>query len=92
MPSIKTVGIAGSGTMGNGIAHVAARAGFQVVLYDVQQAAVTRGLDTISKNLDREVAKNKLSISDKSESISRITPTTEISRLTDADFIIEAVV
>src|SRR4030095_9393085 len=92
MDEIKTMGIAGSGTMGNGIAHVAARAGYQVVLYDVQQDAVTRGLATISKNLDREVAKNKLSISEKSESISRITPTTDLRRLAESDFIVEAVV
>lgn len=78
--------------MGNGIAHVAARAGYQVVLYDLQQDAVTRGLATISKNLDREVAKNKLSISEKSESISRITPTTDLRRLAESDFIVEAVV
>jgi 3-hydroxybutyryl-CoA dehydrogenase len=92
MEPIRVMGIAGSGTMGNGIAHVAARAGYQVVLYDVQQDAVTHGLATISKNLDREVAKNKLSISEKSESISRITPTTDLRRLAESDFIVEAVV
>jgi 3-hydroxybutyryl-CoA dehydrogenase len=92
MEPIRVMGIAGSGTMGNGIAHVAARAGYQVVLYDLQQDAVTRGLATISKNLDREVAKNKLSISEKSESISRITPTTDLRRLAESDFIVEAVV
>ena len=92
MQAIKVIGVAGSGTMGNGIAHVAARSGYQVILYDVQQNAVTRGFETISKNLDREVAKNKLSISEKSESISRITPTTDIRRLKESDFIIEAVV
>jgi len=92
MQAIKVIGVAGSGTMGNGIAHVAARSGYQVILYDVQQNAVTHGFETISKNLDREVAKNKLSISEKSESISRITPTTDIRRLKESDFIIEAVV
>ena len=92
MEPIRVMGIAGSGTMGNGIAHVAARAGYQVVLYDLQQDAVTRGLATISKNLDREVAKNKLSISEKSESISRITPTTDLRRMAESDFIVEAVV
>jgi 3-hydroxybutyryl-CoA dehydrogenase len=91
MDAVKVIGIAGSGTMGNGIAHVAARAGYRVLLYDVQQDALTRGLATISKNMDREVAKNKLSISEKSESISRIIPTTDIRRLTESDFIIEAV-
>jgi 3-hydroxybutyryl-CoA dehydrogenase len=77
--------------MGNGIAHVAARAGFQVVLLDVAQTALARALETISRNLDREIAKNKLSMSDKSEAISRIATTTDINRLSDADFIIEAV-
>lgn len=92
MDEIKTIGVAGSGTMGNGIAHVAARAGYRVVLLDVQQEALDRGLATILKNLDREVAKNKLSISEKSEAISRITVTTEIARLAESDFVIEAVV
>ena len=91
MNPVKVIGIAGSGTMGNGIAHVAARAGYQVILYDVQQDALTRGLATISKNMDREVAKNKLSISEKSESISRIATSTDIRRMSESDFIIEAV-
>jgi len=89
---IKSIGVVGSGTMGNGIAHVAARAGYRVVLLDVQREALDRGLATISKNLDREVAKNKLSPSEKSEAISRITPTTDVGRLAESDFIIEAVV
>jgi 3-hydroxybutyryl-CoA dehydrogenase len=92
MEELKTIGIAGSGTMGNGIAHVAARAGYQVVLLDVQQEALDRGLATISKNLEREVAKNKLSVSEKSEAISRVTLTTDVARLAQSDFIIEAVV
>jgi len=89
---IKSIGVVGSGTMGNGIAHVAARAGYRVVLLDVQREALDRGLATISKNLDREVAKNKLSPSEKSEAISRITLTTDVGRLAESDFIIEAVV
>jgi len=89
---IKSIGVVGSGTMGNGIAHVAARAGYRVVLLDVQREALDRGLATISKNLDREVAKNKLSASEKSEAISRITLTTDVGRLAESDFIIEAVV
>jgi 3-hydroxybutyryl-CoA dehydrogenase len=92
MDLLKVIGVAGSGTMGNGIAHVAARAGYRVLLFDVQPDALTRGLETISKNLDREVAKNKLSNSEKSESISRITATTEIRHLAEADFVIEAVI
>jgi 3-hydroxybutyryl-CoA dehydrogenase len=59
MAEIKTIGILGAGTMGNGIAHVCARAGFDVVLYDLQQPFLDRGLATIEKNLGREVAKAK---------------------------------
>ena len=92
MDKIKTIGVAGSGTMGNGIAHVAARAGYRVVLADVQPDALSRGLETISRNLDREVAKNKLSISDKSEAISRIAGTPDIGRLSESDFVIEAII
>ena len=92
MGAISVIGIAGSGTMGNGIAHVAARSGYRVLLYDVQQEALNRGVATISKNLDREVAKNKLSISEKSESISRITMTTDIRSMSESDFVIEAII
>ena len=92
MDEIKTIGVAGSGTMGNGIAHVAARAGFRVILLDVQQEALDRGLATIQKNLEREVAKNKLSVSEKSEAISRIALTTDVARLAESDFVIEAVI
>jgi 3-hydroxybutyryl-CoA dehydrogenase len=92
MDKVKTIGVIGSGTMGNGIAHVAARAGFQVLLVDVQQEALNRGLETISRNLDREVAKNKVSMSEKSEAISRITATTDVRRLAESDFVVEAVV
>ena len=92
MDAIETIGIAGSGTMGNSIAHVAARAGYQVLLFDVQQEALKQGLATLSKNMDREVAKNKLTISEKSEAISRITLTTDITRLAESHFIIEAVI
>jgi 3-hydroxybutyryl-CoA dehydrogenase len=92
MDALKTIGVAGSGTMGNGIAHVAARAGFRVVLLDVQTEALSRGLATISKNMDREVAKNKLSAAEKSEALSRIAVTTDIGQLAESDFIIEAVI
>ncbi len=63
--TILRVGVIGAGTMGNGIAHVFARSGFNVVLCDVEQRFLDRGIDTIGKNLDREVAKNKISAEDK---------------------------
>jgi len=89
---MKTIGVIGSGTMGNGIAHVCARAGYRVILFDVSREALERGVETISKNLDREVAKNKISMSDKSAAFSRILPGAQIESLKEADFIIEAIV
>jgi 3-hydroxybutyryl-CoA dehydrogenase len=93
MPSseIKTVGVLGAGTMGNGIAHVFARAGFNVILRDIEQRFLDRGLEAIGKNLDREVKKGKLSESDKSAALSRIRVVTGIESLTAADFVVEAV-
>ncbi len=60
MPETKTIAVLGAGTMGNGIAHVCARAGFNVLLYDIEQKSLYRGLDTIRTNFSREVAKQKL--------------------------------
>ena len=57
---IKRVGVMGAGTMGNGIAHVFSRSGYSVMLCDVEQRFLDRALETITKNLDREVAKNKI--------------------------------
>src|ERR1700756_3093260 len=64
MRQLKKIGVIGAGTMGNGIAHVFARSGFSVTLIDVEQRFVDRGLATIQKNLEREVAKGKLSAED----------------------------
>ncbi len=90
--NIKTIGVIGGGTMGNGIVHVAAKSGFNVILLDVEQRFIDRALGTIGKNMDREVAKNKISESDKSAAIQRITGTTSNAAMADADFIVEAVV
>ncbi len=84
------VGVIGAGTMGNGIAHVFARSGFNVVLCDVEQRFLDRGLGTIAKNMDREVAKNKITNADKAAALGRITPVLERSRLVDCDVVIEA--
>ncbi len=62
---IKTVGVVGAGTMGNGIAHVFARSGYQVILCDVKQEFLDRAVATIGKNLEREVAKEKISAADR---------------------------
>ena len=66
---IKRVGVVGAGTMGNGIAHVFARSGYAVILCDVEQRFLERGLATITKNLDREVAKNKITEADKASAL-----------------------
>jgi 3-hydroxybutyryl-CoA dehydrogenase len=87
---IKRVGVVGAGTMGNGIAHVFARKGFDVTLCDVEQRFLDRGLDTIGKNLDREVAKNKISAADKAAALARIQPVTGRAQLANCDFVIEA--
>jgi len=90
MMDIRRVGVIGAGTMGNGIAHVFARSGFDVLLCDVEQRFLDRALDTIGKSLDREVAKNKISADDKAQALSRIQPVTDRGHLTDCDFVIEA--
>ena len=87
---IKRVGVIGAGTMGNGIAHVFARSGYSVILCDVEQRFLERGLATITKNLDREVAKNKISAEDKASALKKIEPVTDRARLVDCDFIVEA--
>ncbi|HXC42087.1 MAG TPA: 3-hydroxybutyryl-CoA dehydrogenase [Candidatus Dormibacteraeota bacterium] len=87
---IKRVGVIGAGTMGNGIAHVFARSGYSVVLCDVEQRFLDRGLATITKNLDREVTKNKISAEDKASALKNIEPVTERARLVECDFIVEA--
>jgi len=92
MVAIQSVGVIGAGTMGNGIAHVAARSGFKVILHDVEQASLDHAISTITKNLDREIAKSKISVDDKSSALSRITPTVQNAAIAEADFIIEAVI
>jgi 3-hydroxybutyryl-CoA dehydrogenase len=88
--NIQRVGVVGAGTMGNGIAHVFARAGFDVVLCDVEQRFLERGLATIAKNLDREVAKNKISAADKAATLSRVTGVVDRDALAQCDFMVEA--
>jgi len=92
MGDIQTIGVIGGGTMGNGIVHVAAKAGFNVMLLEVEQRFLDRAQTTIAKNLDREVAKNKISESDKSAAIERISGTLNVSDFAKADFIVEAIV
>jgi 3-hydroxybutyryl-CoA dehydrogenase len=90
MNETKTIAILGAGTMGNGIAHVCARSGFNVLLYDVNQTALYSGLDTIRTNFAREVAKQKLTQHQSDEARSRITLTTKLDDLAPASLAIEA--
>ncbi len=87
---IRKVGVIGAGTMGNGIAHVFAKSGFEVILCDVQQAFLDRGLQTIKKNLEREVAKNKLTTEQGEAATKRIHPTLDRKELAVCDIIVEA--
>ena len=87
---IKRVGLIGAGTMGSGIAQIFAGAGYSVVLCDVEQRFLNRGLETIIRNLDREVAKDKISAEDKESTLRRIDPVTDRAKLADCDFIVEA--
>ncbi|MGB9360192.1 MAG: 3-hydroxyacyl-CoA dehydrogenase NAD-binding domain-containing protein, partial [Candidatus Sulfotelmatobacter sp.] len=87
---IKRVGVVGAGTMGNGIAHVFARSGYAVILCDVEQRFLERGLATITKNLDREVAKNKITEADKASALKNIEGVTDRGRLAECDFVVEA--
>jgi 3-hydroxybutyryl-CoA dehydrogenase len=87
---IQRVGVIGAGTMGNGIAHVFARSKFDVVLCDVEQRFLDRGLETIAKNLDREVAKNKIAATDKAATLGRIASVLDRAKLAGCDLIVEA--
>jgi 3-hydroxybutyryl-CoA dehydrogenase len=83
--------VIGSGTMGNGIAHVCAQQGFSVALVDLNQAALDKGLATISKNLDRQVTKGTLTAEAKAETLGRIRTFTSVAEgAADADLVIEA--
>lgn len=89
--SIKNVTVIGAGTMGNGIAHVFAMHNYDVVLCDISEDALDRGIATITKNLDRMVAKEKISEQDKSDTLGRITRNTDLaSAVSEADLVVEA--
>jgi 3-hydroxybutyryl-CoA dehydrogenase len=88
---VKVFGVVGAGQMGNGIAHVAAAAGLQVIMNDVKQEFVDRGMQSIEKNLGRAVSKGKMSEEDKSAILGRIKPSTDLGDFKDADFVVEAI-
>jgi len=89
--AIKTIGVVGAGQMGNGIAQVAAYpGGLNVIMNDIADQFVNRGYDTISKNLDRLVAKDKIKADQKAEILGRIKKSTNLEDMKDADFVVEA--
>ena len=87
---IEIVGVIGAGTMGNGIAQVSAAAGVQVVMTDISEAAVRRGLSTVGSSLDRLVKKEKMTAADREAALGRIVGTTDRTRLANCDLVIEA--
>ncbi|MFK7930670.1 MAG: 3-hydroxybutyryl-CoA dehydrogenase [Myxococcota bacterium] len=87
---IQTIAVIGAGQMGNGIAHVAAATGYNVLLQDIGAAQLDRALATIEKNLGRQVAKERISADDAKATLSRITTTTEVAAVNDAQLIVEA--
>ena len=87
----ETIGVVGAGTMGHGIAQVAARAGYMVVMCDVKEEFLQRGMGAVDKSLQRDVDKERLSAEEKSAIIGRIRTATEMAELRDAALIVEAV-
>jgi 3-hydroxybutyryl-CoA dehydrogenase len=87
---IKTIGVVGAGTMGNGIVQVCAAAGLTVIMQDIGEAQVERGLNTIDGSLDRLIKKEKISEQDKQTTLSNISTTTALADLAHVDIVIEA--
>ena len=88
--AIKTVGIVGAGQMGNGIAHVFALAGYDVVMSDISQEALDKAVALIDKNLERQVSREKISAAEKAAALGRITTTLKLSDVAQTDLVIEA--
>ena len=87
---IKTVGVIGAGTMGNGIAHVFAKAGYEAVLVDVEQRFVDRGMQAIAKNMEREVARQKLTAEEREQALKRIRQSISRHDLAGCELVVEA--
>ncbi|HEV3062586.1 MAG TPA: 3-hydroxybutyryl-CoA dehydrogenase [Vicinamibacterales bacterium] len=90
--TIRTVGVVGAGTMGNGIAQVFAQSGFAVTLVDVAQPLLDRARGTIEKSLAKFVEKGKTSAGERDAALARLTMTTGLDQLADADYVVEAIV
>ncbi|MDR2548766.1 MAG: 3-hydroxybutyryl-CoA dehydrogenase [Desulfobulbus sp.] len=87
---VKTFGVIGAGQMGNGIAQVAAASGLSVIMHDIKQEFVERGLASIAKNLQRNVDKGKLAAADKDAILGRIKATTDLKDMAAAEYVVEA--
>lgn len=87
---IKTVGVIGAGTMGNGISQICAASGLNVVMLDIAEQALEKGIETIRKSFDRLVKKQQFSETDKKESLTRIKTSTQLEDLASVDLVIEA--
>ena len=92
MAEIRTVGVCGAGLMGNGIAQTCAAAGLQVVLFEVADAPLQKGMASITKSLDKFVEKQKLLQADRDATLGRIAPSTELKELKACDLVIEAII
>jgi len=87
---IQTVGVVGAGQMGNGIAHVMALAGYNVLMTDISQDSLTAAMALIERNLDRQVSRDKITEAEKAEALARITTTLQLTDLGKSDLVIEA--
>jgi 3-hydroxybutyryl-CoA dehydrogenase len=92
LDSIESIGVVGAGTMGSGIAQVAAQSGYDVVMRDIKEEFVQNGFDAIEDSLDRFVSKDKISDEEAEAALDRITGTTELSDFADCDLVVEAAV
>jgi 3-hydroxybutyryl-CoA dehydrogenase len=90
MPEIKRVAVVGAGTMGNGIVHVFAQAGYDVTMVDVRPEALEGALKTIGGNMDRQIKKGALAEADRDAALGRIRTSTDVSAVADADLVVEA--
>ena len=88
---MKKIGVIGAGAMGCGIAHVASLSGFEVILVDVKDEFINKGLSSISKNMDRQLEREKISIHEKEAALSLINISTDLNLFKECDLVIEAV-
>lgn len=88
--TVRTVGVVGAGTMGNGIAQVFASNGFKVIMQDIDQAGVERGFASVEASLDRLIKSEKISVADKASTLANIMPTTDMNKMANADLVVEA--